>query len=685
MADLSPLGSNNPFRRKPAADPAAAPPPQPAAAPAADPAFSSLFDSASPLPTGDEFRSQLRTLPQSAQPPPKTSFQKPKVVKKVRVQSPPPSSPESAGVPDFFPPARQYNDYDDDSSSDEHDERDNPFGMGETSIDGPEVPPEPPMQPISAPGPPPNPFQRTLSDMERSGTEVAQQGGASTGGKGALDVNAFRRLLMTGQAGASAQAPPPNPSPPVAQSSGQLLAPGDGGSPTDASSISRQSLSDAAHAQETPRTSHEISEPEGEDDRHGLIGPPATKKAGPPTTLRKKPPPPSSRHGKLIKVELKEAEQKKDADEASRPLSSHSATSSLPSPTGQQTVSASDVNKPLPPAPERPDEAESVFDREAAGKVPERDDLESEVVDLPPARPPTPPNASHATSSPPAPPQASKKPVPPPRRQPHGRSESKQVPAPAPVPPVDENEPAPARSSFESNRSRSSSLRVNIHGPGPAPPPPRRPAHGSRTQGSFASPSAVSFGSVASSDGGRSPSDPERSPSTSQFSSMTETIHPANTLSPAASSSSLSQAPGQGKLIPPPPPPARNASVRSNRPASVSSFDGVSRRVSREKEGGAIAPPPPPPRQRGSSKSSIDAPSLGPRRTSIESVKFRGGSRAEESEIAIVKEEDEGTTLPADPEPIPESEATNILADLDALRREVDALRGQYGQAGGGP
>ncbi len=203
-------------------------------------------------------------------------------------------------------------------------------------------------------------------------------------GKGSLDVDAFRRLLLTGQAGGPAQA---SPSPPTGQlGTHHGASVGDGGSLTDASSISRQSIFDTTHLQETPRTSHEISEAEVDEDRHGLISRTPTKKQDPPTTLRKKPPPPSSRHGKLIKVELKDENkhlEEKDSLEAFPALSS---------PSRPRPSTPSDVNKPLPPAPEGfpVDGQESVFDHEAAGKIPELDDADSEIADLPPPRPPTP-------------------------------------------------------------------------------------------------------------------------------------------------------------------------------------------------------------------------------------------------------------------------------------------------------
>jgi hypothetical protein len=87
-----------------------------------------------------------------------------------------------------------------------------------------------------------------------------------------------------------------------------------------------------------------------------------------------------------------------------------------------------------------------------------------------------------------------------------------------------------------------------------------------------------------------------------------------------------------------------------------------------------MAPPPPPRRQRGSSKGSVD----GPRRTSLDSVGRAGSSQVPEEEPDAVS-----ATMGSDPTS-PQStnepgKSFDILADLDALQREVDALRGKLG------
>lgn len=78
-------------------------------------------------------------------------------------------------------------------------------------------------------------------------------------------------------------------------------------------------------------------------------------------------------------------------------------------------------------------------------------------------------------------------------------------------------------------------------------------------------------------------------------------------------------------------------------------------------------PPPPPPRQRGSSKGNVDAVAMGMgRKGSSDGARILEGTLAEEptSVTPAVSEQSEGAT-------------SDILADLTALQREVDALRGK--------
>ena len=75
----------------------------------------------------------------------------------------------------------------------------------------------------------------------------------------------------------------------------------------------------------------------------------------------------------------------------------------------------------------------------------------------------------------------------------------------------------------------------------------------------------------------------------------------------------------------------------------------------------------------------MEAPPLGPRRTSVDSVRVRTGGLPEASEVGVVQEEEENVATSAAEKPAEavSSEAYSILADLDALQREVDALRQQ--------
>lgn len=164
---------------------------------------------------------------------------------------------------------------------------------------------------------------------------------------------------------------------------------------------------------------------------------------------------------------------------------------------------------------------------------------------------------------------------------------------------------------------------VRHHSTAPAPPPPRRPHNSHRPASVQPSPTSATFNISLN-----------QHPDSGISTPIQETESPLE-----ISDSSSGKAP--------PPPPSRQSSGR--RPPSISSIESFSRRVSGETrrasvehrrisgEGKMQPPPPPPPaRKRGSSKSSLD----------------------------VVSRPERGST---------------ILADLDALQREVDALRGKTG------
>ncbi|CAK7210245.1 hypothetical protein SBRCBS47491_000711 [Sporothrix bragantina] len=735
----------------------------------------------------DAFREQLQALPKSTEAPPSTTFLKPKPVKKVRVQSPPPSLPSSpssvdsadadfearfpsdvsgaagagGGAPGASPsfdyaarggllddrPVRNYADYSsesDDSVSDDDDDSANRRSeiAGASSATATSFPTFAQQQPQSSVPAPPNPFQKTLGDLEPEqkslGEETTEPAATASAGKAPMDVDAFRRLLMTGQ----------GPAPPPARASTA-----DAGSVTDASSTSKHSVFEAPPAAQeaTPRTSHEISE--NDDDRsglaHGALPAPAQRQ-----TQRKKPPPPSSRHGKLIKAQPNEKEAK-EAKPTKEAAGNDEIASSLPSPP----PASSDVNKPLPPPPARrttddDNTLDSIFDRDAAGKLPDGDVDNERDLDLrmdPPISPPPPAPAAVSSSSSSSHPKRPT-PAPPPPRQPHNRTESRSNPQDRPAPHVllsgegstDARDRSPVgspRSSFDSapSRSRSSSLikaatTANATGPPPAntntntnvpaPPPPRRVNHASRPSTATAGATPSSSSPPALPDSERAPPPPGSGPAPASTWSIggagshvvfasTPNLLPPHSAS-ATNSGTSTPVPVPGRLAKPPPPPARNTSVRnkegrpgalvaaatehggsyhsshsnSGRPSSVMSVDAISRRVG---GGSQMAPPPPPPtRQRGSSRGSMDAPahlaspplplsaaaSSTPRQVSSESVRRSAAAGTGQNHLAPADESDEADSN--DNNNNNSEMASHILADLDALRREVDALRGQF-------
>lgn len=444
-----------------------------------------------------------------------------KITKKVRVQSPPPPSPSTP-----------------DSSSTISDDEAYPFPESISQNDGP-------FDPIDTGSSedwkssrlsraPANPFSRTLETLEHPtrASQAAQPAtSAATLGKAPLDVDAFKRLLMTGDSG-------------VATAAASLGAQthithglGDGGSSTDTSSISRQSMFEAIQENhpESPRTSHELSEPEY--DRNGLTAEPQS-----PQSARKKPPPPSSRHGKLIKVELRDdlgVTTALQSPPTPAPISSQQYFSSGPNSQIEHSQSQTDLNKPLPPAPNRAShdsERESIFDKEAAGKTPE-------------PRSPS-PTLSIMKKAPPAPPLA--------RRHSQLVSESRVTRSDSGrlSPKVEED--IPAVGGQENNRSRSDSFKV------PPPPPFRRPAsiRNVPTQPPLLSPSTASVSNPP-------PPPPTRGSSRSISGGKPPSIH----------SLDISSSNKRSSMIPPPPPPPRHGRKSSE---SEAQSPGTSRRPSGE-------------------------------------------------------------------------------------------------------
>ncbi|KAI1052091.1 hypothetical protein LB506_003528 [Fusarium annulatum] len=583
---------------------------------------------------------QIETAPT---PPPPTSFQqvgsstidsKSKITKKVRVLSPPPLSPDSPEWAFAAPSiaqqtANQQNEDDpfDATSTDDSDREMVAAAVHNYAPNG--------GQGIG------NPFSKTLRSvdspvaeqkLEHERKEEGQALKAANTARRSLDVNSFKRLLMTGNTESDKSSPPKirQSMPPPAKNTKDR--------PSVFRRISHDDSKDISAPenalQEASLISEEASDTPEDDIDQENVSDSSTSAQLSTKNSKRPPPPPSSRHGKSIKLDL--------VGQASRePLATLS----------------SDMNKPLPPAPVRrsmEEGGDSPFDREAAGKVP---DAEGDMG-----------------SASPEPSGGSRKavPAPPPRRG-HARGESKAYASGLGLTQQQfvHNEENLSRSS--SMRSRPEHNRRDSHAAAPPPPPPPpRSHHTSRQSTQIPLGVASSLTDLSQSSSSPAPSlDVDMSttstPSQLRQSSTVELTPPRDT------QSGTHQPVTTTKSWAPPPPPARNTSVR--RPASIRSVDSSSRRISFEaKPHNQMAPPPPPRRQRGSSRGSVD----GPRRTSLDGVGKAGSSQvAEEEPDNVAATVGSGPTSPQSAnEP---GKSVDILADLDALQREVDALRGKLG------
>ncbi|KAI1019174.1 hypothetical protein LB503_009399 [Fusarium chuoi] len=585
---------------------------------------------------------QIETAPT---PPPPTSFQqvgsptidsKSKITKKVRVLSPPPLSPDSPEWAFAAPSIAQQ-------TANQQNE-DDPFDATSTDDSDRE------MVAAAAHGYAPNggqgignPFSKTLRSvdspvaeqkLEHERKEEGQALKAANTARRSLDVNSFKRLLMTGNTELDKFSPPKirQSMPPPAKN------------PKDRPSVFRRISHDDSKdisapenaLQEASLISEEASDTPEDDIDQENVSDSSTSAQLSTKNSKRPPPPPSSRHGKSIKLDL--------VGQASRePLA----------------MLSSDMNKPLPPAPVRRSMEEGVdspFDREAAGKVPDAED----DVGL---ASPEPSGGSRKAV-----------PAPPPRRG-HARGESKAYASSLGLTQQQfvHNEENLSRSS--SMRSRPEHNRRDSHAAAaaaPPPPPPPRSHHTSRQSSQIPLGVASSLTDLSQSSSSPVPS-LDVDMSTTSTPSQLRQYSTVELTPPRDTQSGTHQPVTTTKSWAPPPPPARNTSVR--RPASIRSVDSSSRRISFEaKPHNQMAPPPPPRRQRGSSRGSVD----GPRRTSLDGVGKAGSSQvAEEEPDNVAATVGSGPTSPQSAtEP---GKSVDILADLDALQREVDALRGKLG------
>lgn len=255
-------------------------------------------------------------------------------------------------------------------------------------------------------GAPYNPFARTLATSEaafglqrppeeqaREGTGGVGNGQRASAGRPALDVDAFKNILLTGSA---------TPSPPTAQVRSAPQRPQDSSSSTDTSSLSRQSIFDPMHDAhpESPRTSFDdhgrSDEDDGDDEHSSLMGPISSRpvEEGPPA-------PPKNKHGRTYPQTVSFA----DFDETI-PSALPTRLQTPPINTSRPSTprSPSDLNKPLPPPPaERRSEDNArpeLSQQEDASAQPTAAEAEVPAELLQAKKPPPPPPASRRRAQP---------------------------------------------------------------------------------------------------------------------------------------------------------------------------------------------------------------------------------------------------------------------------------------------
>ena len=475
------------------------------------------------------------------------------------------------------------------------------------------------------------------------------------GARTTMDVDAFTSLLMTGSVSPSTA----SAGPPVKPHFGLQA---DSSSSTDTSSISQQSLFETLQEPhgETPRTSYELSISE-DDDHSTLIG--ESRKGD-----NSRPPLPKHRRGKAMPNSPSKDRQSPKGPETVafedfKPSFSPTGSRSPTMPKITRTLS--DLNKPLPPPPQN-----SLIDA--------RINSEAQLSITPPAKTSASPVAAEPTFAPKKAPPA----VPLTRRhsqmqrsnQPPSRSRSSTFASASSQ--ADENPKSSSPSPFENTPIKMA----------PPPPPARRsgtsnastltpltstPPLDLRAASLYRTPSAKSASFLTQS----------RSRSSSQLShsSVSGTglslISPPPVPPPRRTLSKSSQdAPPQLRGVPISPRTSGEYSRRSaefDRRASSSSFQ-YNDAIAETEEGdraGSVARQPvvyeqvPQPQQ---FEVETEQQALG---------RGMAGSGDGEKARATAKAPDAESH---------HSSSQDILADMEAFQREIDALREQYGYDGGG-
>ncbi|KAI4767114.1 hypothetical protein E4T44_14564, partial [Aureobasidium sp. EXF-8845] len=177
-----------------------------------------------------------------------------------------------------------------------------------------------------------NPFAKTLATIEAQHGPSAPVGlsrdTSAASGKPAMDVDAFTRMLLTGNTQSA--------TPESMRPSASLPSPATAGSLGDLHPES-PSASDDEHHDQPPEPDYE--------QLTGLVRTPDAQSKKP------KPPPPAHRHGKALPTPSKGPQTVSFADFNTPTGSPAPPSPSLASPKPQLVRSPSDLNKPLPPPP----------------------------------------------------------------------------------------------------------------------------------------------------------------------------------------------------------------------------------------------------------------------------------------------------------------------------------------------
>ena len=246
---------------------------------------------------------------------------------------------------------------------------------------------------------------------------------------------------------------------------------------------------------------------------------------------------------------------------------------------------------------------------------------------------------------------------------------------PLPPPPADRvpsDTPNVEPSAAENNTAKKA--------PPPPPPTARRRGQGESSQGRARSESNHSHRSAQPRDSAPSPpaepsakAAPPPPPSRRVMQQPSASPSPAIETTPSIASPTPEPPPAPSSELKqmPPPPPRRHASQRgsaADRTPSAASRTSLPREDSSNAiQPSSAAPPAPPPRRGGPKRNSLDN-----RRSSEQSL--NGSERSAGESLAHVAE-------PADSqEPTPERD---MLADLDAFQKEIDALRAQAAGSAG--